>query len=188
MDDIDKKIIEQLRIDGRSTLQEISKKTGYTSMGIKKRLDKLIESGIIKITALLNASQMKLYPALIFLEIETAEDMRKILERFNQCPRVVKLFTSLSGYNLIALMVAEDQDTLKCMSIEKSSLRGQKGIRRSNFYPIGEFYYDSYIDTNPRAPQKNEKPPCGVDCKNCISYREEKCVACPLTSLYRGEL
>ena len=188
MDDIDKKIIEQLRIDGRTSLQEISRVTGYTSMGIKKRLDKLVESGVIKITALLNATQIELYPALVFLEIETADDMRKILEKFQKCPRVVKLYTSLSGYNLIALIVAEDQNTLECISMEKCSIRSQEGIRRSDFYPIGEVHYDSYIDTDPRLTMKNEKPPCGVDCKSCISYKEEKCVACPTTSLYRGKI
>lgn len=186
MDDLDKKIIEQLRIDGRTTLQEISKKTGYTSMGIKKRLDKLIESGVIKITALLNSSQIGLYPALVFLEMETAEDLRNILEKFNNCPRVVKIFTTMSGYNLVALVVAEDKATLECISFERCSIRSQKGIRRSEFYPIGEVHYNSYIDTSPRLPQKSEKPPCGVDCKSCISYEEEKCVACPLTSLYTG--
>lgn len=188
MDDIDKKIIEQLRIDGRTTLQEISKKTGYTSMGVKKRLDKLIESGVIKITALLNTSQVELYPALVFLEMETAEDLKNIVEKFNNCPRMVKLFTSLGGYNLIALVVAENQDTLGCISVEKCSIRSQKGIRRSEFYPIGEVYYNPYIDTGPRIPSKTEETPCGVDCRNCSSYKEEKCVACPLTSLYRGKI
>ena len=188
LDNVDKKIIEQLRVNGRSTLQEISKKTGYTSMGIKKRLDKLIKSGVIKVTALMNVSKMKLYPALVFLEFENAEDMRNIIEKFEKCPRVVKIFTSLGGYNLIALVVAEDQDTLECISMEKCSMRSQKGIRRSEFFPIVEVYYTPYMDIDPRLKQDTDKPPCGVDCKNCVRYKEEKCVACPITTLYRGNV
>lgn len=188
MDDLDKKIIEQLSINGRTTLKEMSKKTGYTSMGIKKRLDKLTRSGAIKITALLNVSQTKLMPALVFLEIETEEDMKNIIERFQKCPRVAKIFTSIGGYNLVALVIAEDKSTLECISMGKCSIRSQKGVRRSDFYPISEVYYDSYLNVNLLSTQKYEKPPCGVDCENCDKYRDEKCVACPTTSFYRGSL
>ena len=188
MDDLDKKIVEQLGIDGRSTLQEISRKTGYTSMGVKKRLDKLTKSGAIKIKALLNVSQTKIMPALVFLEIETLEDMNRIIERFKKCPRVAKVFTSLGGYNLAALVVAEDQSTLECISMGKCSIRSQKGVRRSDFYPISEVFYDSYLDVNLSPTQKYEKPPCGVDCKNCVRYQKEECEACPTTNLYRGKI
>ncbi|MBS7251147.1 MAG: winged helix-turn-helix transcriptional regulator [Candidatus Freyarchaeota archaeon] len=188
MDDIDRKIIEQLCINGRVTLQEMSKKIGYTSMGVKKRLDKLTESGLIKNKALLNASLVNLYLALVFLEIETEEDMRKIIEKFQKCPRIIKMFKSMGGYNLIAIVVAEDQSTLECISMGKCSLRSQKGIRRSDFYPVAEVYYDPYIDLNLGLRREYVKPPCGVDCKNCVKYQEEKCVACPSTSLYKGKI
>ncbi|MGQ9543871.1 MAG: AsnC family transcriptional regulator, partial [Candidatus Bathyarchaeia archaeon] len=33
MDDVDRKIISQLQIDGRATLEELAKNVGFTSMG-----------------------------------------------------------------------------------------------------------------------------------------------------------
>ena len=54
MDEVDKKIIAQLQADGRTSLEDLSKMTGFTSMGIKKRLEKLIKNGTIKISALIN--------------------------------------------------------------------------------------------------------------------------------------
>jgi DNA-binding Lrp family transcriptional regulator len=48
MDDIDRKIICQPQADARTTLKDLEKITGFTSMGIKKRLTKLVESGAIK--------------------------------------------------------------------------------------------------------------------------------------------
>ena len=44
MDEVDKKIITQLQADGRTSLEDLSKITGFTSMGTKKRLEKLIEN------------------------------------------------------------------------------------------------------------------------------------------------
>jgi DNA-binding Lrp family transcriptional regulator len=40
--------------------------------------------------------------------VESAEAMQKLLERFKECPRVINVFKTIGGYNLIALVVAED--------------------------------------------------------------------------------
>ena len=64
MDEVDKKIIAQLQADGRTSLEDLSKLTGFTSMGTKKRLEKLIENGAIKISALVNPSALGLHPAI----------------------------------------------------------------------------------------------------------------------------
>ncbi|MGB9778894.1 MAG: AsnC family transcriptional regulator, partial [Candidatus Bathyarchaeales archaeon] len=54
MDNVDRKIISQLQLDGRATLEEIAKQVGFTSMGVKKRLQKLISQGSIQVSASLN--------------------------------------------------------------------------------------------------------------------------------------
>ncbi len=123
MDEIDRKIIAQLQLDGRTTLQDLAKTIGFTSMGIKKRLEKLVKSGTIKFTALLNPNTLKLHPAIVMLEMESAEAMQELIDRFKDCPRVVQIFKTIGGYNLIALVVAETRETLESISMEKCSLR-----------------------------------------------------------------
>jgi DNA-binding Lrp family transcriptional regulator len=145
LDDIDRKIISQLQLDGRTTLKELSRIVGYTSMGVKKRVKNLLEQDVIKVSALLNIKPLNLCAAIMFLEIESAEAMNRLLERFKDCPRVVQIFTTLGGYNLIALIVAENQETLESISIEKCSLRSSEGIRRSEFYPIGNINYSPFL-------------------------------------------
>ncbi|MGD8506972.1 MAG: Lrp/AsnC family transcriptional regulator, partial [Candidatus Bathyarchaeota archaeon] len=137
MDEVDRKIISLLQQDGRATFQELAKIVGFSSMGAKKRVERLQERGILKISGLLNVEQLDLHAALVLIEIESSEALERLLKRFKDCPRVVKIFTTLGGYNLIALVVAENQDTLESISVEKCSLRSSEGIRRSEFYPIG---------------------------------------------------
>jgi DNA-binding Lrp family transcriptional regulator len=62
---------------------------------------------------LLNPFSFKLFPAIVLMEMESAEAMQNLLERFKDCPRVVHIFKTIGGYNLIALVVAEDQIPLK---------------------------------------------------------------------------
>ena len=189
MDDIDQKIISQLQLNGRTTFEKLAKIIGFSNMGAKKRVDKLCEKGIINISALVNVEKTGLHAALVLIEIEGAEAMQKLLERFEECPRVVHIFTTLGGYNVIALVVAENQDTLESISVEKCSLRSGEGIRRSEFYPIGNVHYSPFLPVRRYlAHKERETTPCSVDCRPCSRYQREKCVGCPATSQYRGSL
>jgi len=98
MDTIDWKLIMQLRSDGRKTFKELGDAIGFTSLGAKKRVDKLLKKGIIHISALVNTDALGLRLALILLEIESAETMRKIIDRYSKCPRVINFFTTVGGY------------------------------------------------------------------------------------------
>ena len=189
MDDVDRKIISQLQRNGRTTLQELSKSTGFTSMGIKKRLEKLLKNRTIKISALVNPSALRLHPAIVMLEMENAEAMQELLERFEACPRVVQIFKTVGGYNLIAVVIAETQETLESISMEKCSLRCSKGIRRSEFYPVSDTYFSPFLQIREDLAHKERKvTPCNVDCDPCNRYETQKCVGCPTTNHYRGTL
>jgi Lrp/AsnC family leucine-responsive transcriptional regulator len=189
LDDIDKKIISQLQADGRTTLENLAKITGFTSMGAKKRLERLIKKGIIKISALVNPSALKLHPAIIMLEMESAEAMQELLNRFEECPRVVQIFKTVGGYNLIALVIAETQETLESISMEKCSLRCSRGIRRSEFYPVSETFFSPFLQVRENlAHKENKVTPCNVECDPCNRFETKKCVGCPTTSMYKGSL
>ena len=189
MDDVDRKIISQLQQDGRTTLQDLSKIIGYTSMGTKKRLEKLLKNDTIKVSALINPDALKLHPAIVMLEMESAEAMQRLLDRFEDCPRVVHIFKTIGGYNLIALVVAETRETLESISMEKCSLRCSPGIRRSEFYPISDTYFSPFLQIRENLSHKERKmAPCDVDCDPCNRYETQKCVGCPTTSHYKGTL
>ena len=189
LDEVDRKIISQLQLSSRTTFEELGKLVGYTSMGAKKRVDKLIREGVIEVSATLNTTSLNLFPAIVMLEMEGAEAMNRLLNRFEYCPRVVHIFTTLGGYNIIALVVAEDQDTLESISMEKCSLRSGEGIRRSELYPIGNIHYSPFLMVREYLTHKERTiAPCGVDCRPCQRYQSHKCVGCPTTQYYKGHL
>lgn len=187
MDHIDKKIVAQLQSDGRTTYKQLAEIIGFSSMGAKKRVKRLKDKNILKISALINTKEIDLHAAIVLIEIESAKAMQKLIDRFRECPRVVHIFTTLGGYNIIALVVAEDQQTLENISVEKCSLRSSEGIRRSEFYPIGNIHYTPFLPIRKNLTHRQEKtPPCKVNCLPCNRYKEEKCVGCPATIYYRG--
>ena len=188
MDEVDRTIISQLTKDGRTTLKDLAELVGFSSVGTKKRLDKLIENGILKVTSLLNLKELGMQAAIVLMEIESSEAMEKLLKRFEDCPRVVNIFKTMGGYNLVALVVAEDRDTLESISVEKCSLRTSEGIRRSEFIPIGNIFYSPFLALREHLTHKEKtKTPCNVDCITCKRYKVE-CGGCPATSYYIGKL
>ncbi|KON32698.1 AsnC family transcriptional regulator [miscellaneous Crenarchaeota group-1 archaeon SG8-32-1] len=188
MDEVDRTIISQLTKDGRTTLKDLSQLVGFSSVGTKKRLDKLVENGILKVTSLLNLKELGMHAAIVLMEIESSEAMEKLLKRFEDCPRVVNIFKTMGGYNLVALVVAEDRDTLESISVEKCSLRTSEGIRRSEFIPIGNIFYSPFLAMREHLTHKEKtKTPCNVDCRTCKRYKVE-CGGCPATSYYIGKL
>ncbi len=76
------------------------------------------------------------------MEIGDAESLRNIIEKFKDCPRIVRFFVTTGSFNLFALIWVEDYHTLESVSLEKCSLRAQKGIRRFEIYPVQEVYYE----------------------------------------------
>ncbi len=180
MDQIDRKIVAQLQQNGRTSLEQLARTTGFTSMGVKKRLQRLLEKEAIKISASLNLSEMKLLPAMVMLEMENVQAMDSLIERFRDCPRVVNIFKTMGGFNLIALVVAENQDILECIAMEKCSLRSSPGIRRSEFYPISDVYYSPFLQVRQNLVDKGRvAKSCGVSCGSCIRYAAKKCTGCP---------
>lgn len=189
LDDVDKKIVTELQLDGRMTLLDLAKKVGYTSMGTKKRLQRLVKNGTIRVSALVNPKVLGLHPAIVMLEMESAETMQELLNRFEECPRVIQIFKTVGGYNLIALVIAETQETLESISMEKCSLRCSRGIRRSEFYPISDTYFSPFLQIREDLAHGERKvTPCNVDCDPCKRYETQKCVGCPTTSHYKGTL
>ncbi|MCW4037451.1 MAG: AsnC family transcriptional regulator [Candidatus Bathyarchaeota archaeon] len=189
LDEIDRKIISQLQLNGRTTFEELGKLVGYTSMGAKKRVDRLLKTGVISISANLNTTSLNLFPAIVLLEMQSAEAMNELIKRFEYCPRVVHICTTLGGFNIIALVIAEDQETLESISMEKCSLRSGEGIRRSEFYPIGNIQYSPLLMVREYLTHKERKiAPCNVDCRPCSRYQSQKCVGCPTTQYYKGPL
>src|SRR4030042_331108 len=108
LDEVDWKIIRQLQLDGRQTFKELGKSIGFTGLGARKRVDKLVKHKVMQVSPLINSEALDIHLAMIFLEMESGEAMQGLLDRFSDCPRVGNFYTTLGGYNLVALVMAED--------------------------------------------------------------------------------
>jgi Lrp/AsnC family transcriptional regulator for asnA, asnC and gidA len=187
--EVNRKIISELQTDGRKTYEELGRIVGLTSNAVKKRIRNLLNQHAMKVVALLNVAGMKMHAAVTMLDVENDEALNHILTRFKDCPRVINMFTTLGGYNVIALTFGEDVDTLQSESLGKCALRSAEGVRRSDFHPIENTNYSAYLQVREYLVNKDRNiAPCSSDCRTCERYHDRRCVACPATKWYRGKL
>ena len=105
IDGIDLKIIQALFEDGRTSFVEIAKKTSLGPVGVKNRVEKLIDDGVLKIQGLLNIEKACSVSAHIEIETDN-KTISRLIERFKKSPLVYHLARTSGRYNLIISIAA----------------------------------------------------------------------------------
>lgn len=117
MDDIDYKIIESLKRNGRLSLTEMAEKIDLTRVAIANRLDKLITKEFICIRPLINSEKAKL--TTLILEAN-ADNKAKFSDLLNKSAFVVNYFETTSDkYNYLIILMGNSMDELKSFIDEK---------------------------------------------------------------------
>jgi len=187
IDSTGRRLIAKLQENGRATLTELGRALGLSHVGVRARLQRLLESGLIRISAAVNAEKLNMKVVVVFLEVESSKRLNELVQTFKDCPRLVFMSTLIGSHNLLAILVAEDPSTLESMVMGECSLRNQKGVRRSEIY-IGEaVIYPVHLPIR-LVTERREVAPCRMRCDTCDRYQSEKCLACPATLHYRGPL
>ncbi|GAB4306961.1 MAG: Lrp/AsnC family transcriptional regulator [Promethearchaeota archaeon] len=191
LDAIDKQLIELLIEDGRMKLVDLgrrlktTKKEGYSHVGVKKRLHKLEEEGILKVQANLNLRKLRLVMGLVLLETGSYETLREVMAKYEDCPRILFSFQTSEKFNVVQGILAENIQELEAY-INFCSAKNHPGVRSSlvlistmNFNPV--FFPVRFIRNN-----KLQHPPCGSDCTSCAFFESKDCAGCPVCACYRG--
>lgn len=88
LDELDYQIVQALHIDARVAASEISRLTGANERTIRKRIDRLVEDGIIRLTAIINPLAFGYVTAAdILLEADPALE-EEIVQRLFSMPAI----------------------------------------------------------------------------------------------------
>jgi DNA-binding Lrp family transcriptional regulator len=188
MDDKDRELIHILQQDGRKSLTDIGKELGMSHVAIGKRLNKLREEDSVQISAGVRAESLDIKIVFMGLETRNMEVADGIAEKYGDCPRLLMLAPVTGRYNLFAVMIAEDTWSMESM-VGTCSMATEEGIRNTETWlgnaPIVPEYLS--IDLAPNR-DNGERSPCGRHCPECKRYKIERCVGCPKTPAYKGNL
>ncbi len=103
IDNLDRKILDLLQLDGRMAYTEIAKKLTISHGTVHQRMARLEEIGIIKGTSIIIDYQKIGYDVttLLGIHLKSAKDQSKVIDRLKAMKEVVEVYYTTGAFALI---------------------------------------------------------------------------------------
>lgn len=111
IDDVSKKIIEQLQEDGRKSYAEIAKVVGLSEAAVRQRVQKLQDSGILQIVGVTDPMQLG-FTRQAMISIKVEGDTRVVGEELAKMPEVAYVVLTAGSADMLVEVVCEDDEAL----------------------------------------------------------------------------
>ncbi len=182
LDKKDRIIISMYAKDSNVSQEEIAKVINLSQPSVAMRIKKLKENGALETQTGINPLKMGLYMAKVDI---SSNNPSEILNMFRNCPYFANGFSISGKHNLCLFFVSESIATLE--AIINLHVRPNKSVTDVDFNIVIGSEKDFIVPTI-LTPEITDTPPCGIliQCKNCPSFGEGKCLGCPATGAYKG--
>ena len=129
IDDIDRAIVEQLRINGRATNQQIANSLSLTAATVSARIRRMEEADKLRVVAV---SDFSAHGYNVLMEVAIEVDGRpaaEVVEELTEFPEVFAAHLVTGRYDIDMLVVLREFDDLSDLILEKfSKVRGVRSI------------------------------------------------------------
>jgi Lrp/AsnC family transcriptional regulator for asnA, asnC and gidA len=131
LDEVSKKIIEQLQKDGRKSYAEIGKVVGLSEAAIRQRVQKLTESGVMQIVAVTDPLRLG-FSRQAMIGIKCTGDVSEIAETLSQISSVDYVVLTAGSFDIMVEVVCEDDDHL--IALLNQRIRNIPGVVSSETF------------------------------------------------------
>lgn len=149
LDDADRDIIDQLRVDGRMSFSEIGRRLGYSEPTIRQRYNRLVSLGIIYVAGMYDETKIGGIAAHVGLRVAEVP-VARVAEQLADHPQIKYVACALGYYDIILDIVAEDAQALGRIVLQ--DLRRIRGISEVETLTVLEVRKDTYLWQGFREP------------------------------------
>jgi Lrp/AsnC family transcriptional regulator for asnA, asnC and gidA len=141
IDEVDKRIIEQLQQDGRLPYTKLAAAVGLSEAAVRQRVQRLVESGVVQIVAVTDPLTLGFRrEAMIGLKVEG--DLRGVADTIAAIPAVSYVVVVSGSFDLLMEVVCEDDDHLLALLNDK--VRSIPGVRSTETFTYLRLYKQTY--------------------------------------------
>ena len=131
LDGPNRAIIEALQRDGRQPYGAIAEAVGLSEAAVRRRVQRLRESGIMQIVAVTDPLQLGFTrQAMIGLSVEG--DVRRVAEKLTSLPEVDYVVMCAGSFDILVEIVCEDDERL--LQVLNDSVRCIPGVRATETF------------------------------------------------------
>lgn len=126
LDDVSKRIIEQLQEDGRRSYAAIGKAVGLSEAAVRQRVQRLIEEGVMQIVAVTDPLSLGAKrEAMIGIKVEG--DLEEVAARLGELSESEYVVICAGSFDILAEVLCEDDEHLLALVNER--IRRIPGVR-----------------------------------------------------------
>ncbi|MBK9475573.1 MAG: Lrp/AsnC family transcriptional regulator [Tetrasphaera sp.] len=125
LDDIAKRIIELLQVDGRQSYAAIAKDVGLSEAAVRQRVQRLLDSGVMQIVAVTDPLQVG-FRRQAMIGVRVTGDLLAVGDALTGMPEVAYVVTTAGSFDLLAEVVCESDDHL--LELLTSRIRSIPGV------------------------------------------------------------
>ncbi len=125
LDDVSKRIIEQLQEDGRRAYATIGRAVGLSEAAVRQRVQRLTDSGVIQIVAVTDPLQVG-FTRQAMIGVRCEGDLEGVAEALGNLTEVDYLVITAGSFDILLEVVCEDDDHL--LNLLTSQIRRTPGV------------------------------------------------------------
>ena len=111
LDDISKRIIEQLQVDGRQSYAAIGKAVGLSEAAVRQRVQRLQEAGVMQIVAVTDPLTLG-FRRQAMIGLKSDGDLEKVADDLASMAEIDYVVITAGSFDLLLEVVCEDDDHL----------------------------------------------------------------------------
>jgi Lrp/AsnC family transcriptional regulator, regulator for asnA, asnC and gidA len=111
LDDISKRIIEQLQVDGRQSYAAIGKAVGLSEAAVRQRVQRLQEAGVMQIVAVTDPLTLG-FRRQAMIGLKCDGDLEKVADDLANMEEIDYVVVTAGSFDLLLEVVCEDDDHL----------------------------------------------------------------------------
>ena len=131
LDDVSKRIIEQLQEDGRRPYATIGKAVGLSEAAVRQRVQRLLDSGVMQIVAVTDPMQVG-FSRQAMIGIRVEGDISTVADRLVEMVEVEYVVITAGSFDLLIEVVCEDDDHL--LDLLSRRIRALPGVRTTETF------------------------------------------------------
>jgi Lrp/AsnC family transcriptional regulator for asnA, asnC and gidA len=131
LDGPNRAIIEALQRDGRQPYGTIAEAVGLSEAAVRRRVQRLRESGIMQIVAVTDPLQLG-FTRQAMIGISVEGDVRRVAEKLSALPEVDYVVMCAGSFDILIEIVCEDDERL--LHVLNDSVRSIPGVRATETF------------------------------------------------------
>lgn len=141
LDEITKRIIEQLQEDGRRSYAAIARAVGLSEAATRLRVQRLLDEGVVQIAAVTDAKSVG-FNRMAMLGVTVEGDVRAVAEKLAGVPEAEYVVICAGQYDLLVEVICEDD--LSLIDVVDTAVRSIPGVTRTETFVYLQLVKENY--------------------------------------------